>query len=146
MVVKTYRGLLAHGAHDRIRLSTIRGKVGYRIKKFQLMPKDANENTEHIMKIYSVDPTNKTGDLVNFSDSDMLAAGMYWSSTSQASVHETIVVFDAVLFNQDIYVTCDDEASTAPMNYYIELEVIPLTDQAAEFTTLKDIRTQLTIS
>ena len=54
-MIKTFRGLLAHGGQDRIRLSTIKGKVGYRIKKFQLMPQDANEDTEHVMKIYSVD-------------------------------------------------------------------------------------------
>jgi len=34
MVVKTFRGLLADGGQDRIRLSTIKGKVGYKIAKF----------------------------------------------------------------------------------------------------------------
>ena len=140
MVVKTFRGLIAHAATDQIRLRTIKGEVGYRIKKFQLMPQDANENTEHVMKIYSVDPTNKTADLVNFSDPEMLAAGMYWSGTSASSVHETIVVFDEVIFNQDIYVTCDHESNLAPMNYYIELEVIPLASDEATVATLKDIR------
>ena len=30
------------------------------------------------------------------------------------------------------------------MNYYIELEVIPLDDKAAEYTIIKDIRTHVT--
>ena len=37
MVVKTFRGLLADGGQDHIRLQTIKGKVGYRIVKYQLM-------------------------------------------------------------------------------------------------------------
>jgi len=139
MVVKTFRGKLADDGQDRIRLSTIKGKVGYRIIKFQLMTQDPNENTETAVKIYKKKQTTIDED-VNFTDSDLLAAAMYWSSTNQASVHESIIIFDRETFNQDIYVTCADVAGAAPMNYYLELEVIPLDDAGAEYTTLKDMR------
>ena len=54
------------------------------------------------------------------------------------------VVFDREIFNQDIYVTHTDtiSSSSKPINYYIELEVIPLDDAGAEFTTLKDMRSR----
>jgi len=145
MVVKTYKGLLAHGAHDRIRLSTIKGKVGYRIIKFAIIAIDPNESVENVVKIYMTEQTTIDTD-VNFSDANLLACAMWWSSTGQDNVHDTVVIFDREIVNQDIYVTNADNNGAAAMNYYIELEVIPLTDQAAEYTTLKDIRTQLTIS
>jgi len=37
-MIKTFRGLLADGGQDRIRLSTIKGKVGYKIAKFEGFP------------------------------------------------------------------------------------------------------------
>ena len=49
-------------------------------------------------------------------------------------------IFDNEVFNQDIYVTNNDADSSSPINYYIELEVIPLDDAGAEYTTLKDMR------
>jgi len=103
------------------------------------MPIDANENTEHVLKVYSVSQTSAT-DVVDFSDQTLLAVGMYWSSTSSTAVHESVIVFDNVTFNQDIFITCDDEASTGPMNYHIELEQVPLDLGENTVATLKDIR------
>ena len=43
-------------------------------------------------------------------------------------------------FNQDIYVTNKDANGSKPVNYYLELEVIKLSEDQAMVATLKDIR------
>ena len=148
-MIKTYRGMLANSAQDRIRLSTIRGKVGYQIVKFELMthiPADAND-TEHIVMIWKTERTStQLGDTTtaqpDFTDSDLLAVGVniqdvvgsghgYWMET----------IFDNEIVNQDIYISARDVGGTAvACNYYLELEVIPLDDAGAEYATLKDMR------
>ena len=143
MVVKTFRGLLADGGQDQIHLGTIKGKVGYKIVKFQLMGYDVSaEDYENVVKIYK-DSQSTIDGFVNFTNSTLLAAGI-WNSSGSSNVYpdDMTVIFDNEIFNQDIYITSKDTKTNSGMNYYIELEVIPLTDQGAEYTTLKDIRTQ----
>ena len=140
-MIKTFRGLLADGGQDRIRLSTIKGKVGYKIVKFQLMHEEPGEqHAEHTIKIYKEEQTTIDNN-VNFTDSSLLAAG-YLTNYANVDPIGVIVVFDNETVNQDMYVTHEDTQGAQPCNYYIELEVIPLTDQGAEYTTIKDIRTQ----
>ena len=140
MVVKTFKGLLADGGQDRIRLSTIKGKVGYRIVKFQTLQTEPGEQElELTLKIYksSQSTINNT---VDFTDSDLLGVSLFSNRASVGYMTE-IVIFDSEIVNQDIYVTCDDVGgSSLSGNYYLELEVIPLDDAGAEYTTLKDMR------
>ena len=139
-MIKTYRGQLADGGQDQIRLQTINGKMGYRITKFQLMGKTPGASTqESVIQIFkefqsTIDAT------VEFTDSALLAAGIWQKSTNVAYPLAESVIFDQEIFNQDIYVTHKDVDAGESCNYYIELEVIRLTDSDAEFTTLKDIR------
>jgi len=143
MVVKTYRGLLADGGQDRIRLQTIKGKVGYRIVKFDLFPnKPGQESVENNVLIWKSEQSSVsvTAVDVDFTDSDLLAVGMFHDSSSESTTAGVTVVFDSEIFNQDIYITHTDTNSNIPCNYYIELEVIPLDDAGAEYTTLKDMR------
>ena len=139
MVVKTFRGLLADGGQERICLETLRGKVGYRIVKFQMIGPDSNENIESTMKIY-MDKQTTINDDINFSDNRLLAAGILLFPQHSSNTAAQTIVFDSVVFNQDIYITLSGHGYQSAINYYLELEVIPLTDHAAEFTTLKDIR------
>jgi len=142
MVVKTFRGLLADGGQDRIRLQTIKGKVGYRIVKFQLMHDEpGQQHTEHTVKIYKTLQTTIDNN-VNFTDSDLLAAGYITESESIAYPLTSIIVFDREIFNQDIFITAEDTIGSRGVNYYLELEVIPLDDKGAEYTTVKDLRTR----
>jgi len=55
MVVKTFRGLLADGGQEQIRLQTIKGKVGYRIVKLQLFPYQPGHtvNYESVIQIFT---------------------------------------------------------------------------------------------
>ena len=140
MVVKTFRGLLADGGQDRIRLQTIKGKVGYRIIKFQTMNMNPGAQLiEGVMKVYKEEQTTVDG-IVNFTDSSLLAADYHIDNDSTAYATSEVVIFDQEMFNQDIYITFKDISTGQSMNYYIELEAIALDDAGAEYTTLKDMR------
>jgi len=143
-MIKTFRGLLVDGGQDQIRLQTIKGKVGYKIVKFEIIDSaPGTVNTENVVKIYTASQTTIDG-AVNFSDTELLGVA-FWvfnSSNPQYSTTEA-VIFDREIFNQDIYITNKDVSANAnKSNYYIELEVVDLSDMSAEYTTLKDIRTQ----
>jgi len=143
MVVKTFRGLLADGGQDRIRLSTIKGKVGYKIVKFQIFPNQPGQQTvESTVTVWKTDqsPVSASSITVNFTDSDLLAAAFYSKTATAADAVSNVVVFDQEIFNQDIFIAHVDTNGTQPGNYYLELEVIPLDDAGAEYTTLKDMR------
>jgi len=138
-MIKTYRGLLADGGQDRIRLQTIKGKVGYRIVKFQIMPNNPQTaNSENVVKIYKKSTTPTL--VIDFTDSDLLAAGVFNNYASANAFNQATVIFDREIFNQDIYITAMEDAASEAINYYLELEVIPLDDAGAEYTTLKDLR------
>jgi len=139
MVVKTFRGLLADNAVDRIRLQTIKGKVGYKIVKFQVIGGAPGvANYEAITTISKVSFTPAT--TIDFTDSDVLAAAFYSGNASAFNYPTSqVIIFDNEIFNQDIYIGLNDLQNNT-MNYYLELEVIPLDDAGAEYTTLKDMR------
>jgi len=138
-MIKTFRGQLANAGQDRIRLQTIKGKVGYKIVKFQCM-QDGFGNSEMILKIYKQSQSS-IDSVINFTDSDLLAACMIsGSSGAEAYPEDVTIIFDSEIFNQDIYISAAASSSPDPTNYYLELEVIPLDDAGAEYTTLKDLR------
>jgi len=143
MVVKTFRGLLADGGQDRIRLQTIKGKVGYKLVKFELLPYNpAGDDSENTIAIWkgSAAASGATH-YINFTDSDLLGAGYIENASSNEKPMTVTIIFDNEMFNQDIYIT-NQVATVASegINYYIELEVVPLDDAGAEYTTLKDMR------
>jgi len=139
MVVKTFRGLLADGAQDQIRLQTIKGKVGYRIVKFQIMADTpVTASGEQIAKIFKSSQGTPTA-TVDFSDSDLLGVALFIHNDNYSNT-QTYIIFDREIFNQDIFITYASGAGSNPCNYYLELEVIPLDDAGAEYTTLKDMR------
>jgi hypothetical protein len=139
-MIKTFRGLLADGGQDQIRLQTIKGKVGYRILKFQAIQEEPGQlSVESTLKMYKTQQTT-INNTVNFTDTDLLAVALWHKSDNNAYTATQTIVFDNEIFNQDIYITHEETAGTAACNYYIELEVIPLDDAGAEYTTLKDMR------
>jgi len=143
-MIKTFRGLLADGGQDRIRLSTIKGKVGYRIVNFNVIGDEPGgaAGYESVVQIWKLKQSTITS-VINFTDGDLLGVGM-WSSSSDTKSYpdDQIIIFDNEIFNQDIYITHDaGTGQSGNCNYYLELEVIPLDDAGAEYTTLKDMRT-----
>jgi len=144
-MIKTFRGLLADGGQDRIRLSTIKGKVGYRVTKYELLPSAPGQsNYQATVQIWKEEQSSvsTSGATVNFTDSALLAAAIYMASSDVGTPAMQVTIFDNEIFNQDIYITHTGETGSSPMNYYIELEVIPLNEKGAEYMTIKDLRTR----
>ena len=142
---KTFRGLLADGGQEKIPLSTKDGSVGYRIIKFQFMPKDIDGSVSHedLISIWKTEQATLLND-VDFTAGDLLAAGYYVRSLNPsapyvATISESITIFDNEIFNQDIYVTMKS-GQGANLNYYIELEQMNLDHTQNMSATLKAIR------
>jgi hypothetical protein len=144
MPIKTFRGLVPDDTQQTVRLGTVDGSTGYRIIKFELFPYapgGSGTDSEHTVQIWSQPQT--TIDIVtNFSNQELLGAGMMAVAASGVANPSVLnVVFDRMVFNQDIYITHKDSTSSAePINYYIELETMPLDLNQNTLVTLKDIR------
>ena len=134
----SFKGRLANGDEDRIKLSTIKGKVGYKITKFQVIGSSpAGITIEAVVKIYK---KSKVPDfIIDFTDSDLLAAVFYENHQNVVADGENVIIFDNEMFNQDIYINCSTIADD--INYYIELERINLSDLETTKLTLQSIRT-----
>ena len=138
MKIKSFRGKMIDGAIDTILLHTNTGSTGYRITKFELFPETPNVNQESLVSIFKV-PQTAAATTTDFSDNTLLAAGLYVSKESNLNQHLE-VVFDNEIFNQDIYLTHTEGEATRGINYYIELEQMPLALDENTVATLKDIR------
>tara|TARA_Y100001963_G_scaffold37143_1_gene51956 strand:- start:83 stop:532 length:450 start_codon:yes stop_codon:yes gene_type:complete len=139
MPIKSFRGKMTNDTMDTINLHTNNGSVGYRIKKFQVM-QATDADVEATIKIYSVEQTANTND-IDFSDNTLLAAAYFTSSSSgQVYPEDQTVVFDNMVFNQDIYITLRGHNYAADVNYYLELEQVKLDLNENTVATLKDIR------
>ena len=139
-MIKTFRGILADGGQNRIRLSTKKGKIGYKIIKFQTITNDPTaEAAESVVKIFKVSQVTPD-DKIDFSDGNLLAVSMFTVSTSHSDPEDMIVIFDQEVFNQDIFITHSNSSGSDPANYYLELETINMTDNQAAVSTLRDIR------
>jgi hypothetical protein len=142
MKIKSFRGTIANGGQDTIRLSTNNGLIGYKIVKFELMTNEpGNAQQELVAKIFKIEQSSvpTASAKIDFSDSTLLAAGMFIQSTTNYSHYQT-TIFDNEVFNQDIYVTHTDNDGNDPVNYYIELEQVKLSVDEAAVATLKDMR------
>ena len=139
----SYRGKIPVGEQERIRLKTNTGKTGYKITKFQLISSTPGKNAaEYIGQIYKTDQTGNITDVVDFTNSDLLAVVFMNIDTNPAYVSGSNIIFDNEKFNQDIFINITDASSgTVPCNYYIELETMALSDLESTMLTLKNIRT-----
>ena len=140
-MIKTFRTLMPDNTIDTIPLSTRDGSIGYRIKKFEIIPNDPTANTSSaIMKIYTVLQTAATRE-IDFSDQTLLGVAVYsHNSTMQNYPEDLQIIFDNMIFNQDIYITLNNAAGNDAINYYLELEQVKLDLNENTVATLKDIR------
>jgi hypothetical protein len=139
-MIKSFRGQLLDGGQETIRLSTNRGEIGYRIKKFQVIDDEPGEiEVEIVAKIYTreQDAVNNT---VNFADPTLLAMAFYANQGNQSIVSSEVAIFDNVPVNQDIFVSASSLEGTPKINYYLELEQIKLDLNESTVATLKDMR------
>jgi len=146
-MIKTFKGQLDSGAQTIIRLGTIRGEIGYRIVKFEIItPNAGTTDYEHTIKIFKVKQPDLGGGVfatadIDFSNSQLLAAAFTEGAAATNFIGNPLsVIFDSEKFNQDIFVTQFDTKSGLPCNYYIELEQVKLDLNEATVATLKDMR------
>jgi hypothetical protein len=138
-MIKTYRGMLASGGQDHIRLKTNRGDIGYRIVKFQTISYDPSSvDAEMVHKIYKLKQSS-IDEKIDFTDGDLL--GISYGAEGGNNNPPLNIIFDQEIFNQDIYITYfDDTGSAIPGNYYLELEQVTLNENQSTMATLQSLR------
>jgi len=126
--VHSFRGLLGVEGQDEIYLERQNVNLAYRIVKFEVMNYDVGVvDAEHVVKIYREKQTT-VDNIVDFTVPDLLAAAIYQDSKESANPSSTTIIFDNTLFSRNIWVSQDTTMSggTEKMNYYIELEEVPV--------------------
>ena len=146
MPIKSFRGQIADGGQITIPLHTKDGSQGYKIKKFDVFPKNPGHTAdkELLVTVWSVEQTGiaaGAGTVIDFSQQELLAVG-YFTENSSGSVvtGPAVVIFENMIFNQDIYVVNQDQSTGEAANYYLELEKVKLDLTGNTVATLKDIR------
>ena len=120
MPIKSFRGKLANESIETISLHTIDGSTGYKIIKLEVVGQQPGGFTqESTLQIHTVSKTPTSE--IDFSDNTLLATA-YWSSNnvSENFSEDSTVIFDNVIFNQDIYVSHFGTANSN-INYHILL-------------------------
>jgi len=141
---KSFRGKLTDGEQELIRLGTNQGLIGYKVKKFAIIPAlpttgGAKEATVQVFTTER-DTVSTTTATINFDDPTLLAVATWVGSDNPIYTQHQQVIFDHVKFNQDIYITHTNTDGAAEMNYYLELEKVKLDLGEATVATLKDMR------
>jgi len=121
----SFRGLLGDGGQDEINLERQNVNLAYRIVKFQVMVTDPNSNIVSVIKIYREKQTSITT-TIDFSDTDLLGAAVLNDDTSFSYQPAPVIVFDNILFSRNIFVTQDISGGSGSINYYIEIEEVPV--------------------
>jgi len=119
----TFKGILADGAQDRIRIQGAVGAIAWRITKFQVMPPSPDTNVESTIKIYR-EEQDSIVNTIDFSEDELLAAAVLNFSSSYLYGPEPIIYFNTALFVRNIYISHRIADVDASVNYYIELEEV----------------------
>jgi len=139
----TFKGKIDMGLQNKIKLSTIKGKTGYRINKFMIMSSapGGGSHAEVVAKMFKSDQTGAISAIVDFTDADLLAAVYYQDGDLASQPSSVDIILDQAIFNQDVFITMEDVAgATVPFNYYIEFEAMNISDLEATMLTLKNLR------
>ena len=139
MPIKSFRGNIKADTIDTIVLHTNNGSTGYKIKSLQVIGQQPSAlDQESTFQIFTVAQTTPSS-TIDFSDNTLIAAAFYETVGTSTLAENQTVIFDNVIFNQDIHITMKGTASTS-LNYHIELEQIKLDLNENTVATLKDIR------
>jgi len=125
--VHSFRGLLADGGQEEINIERSNVNLAYRIVKFEAMATapGADEST-NVLKIYK-DLQSSIDEFINFDDTTLMAAIDFRQHDNEAyGVTATTVIFDNVLFSLNIYITHKDKNVGVSINYYLEIEEVPV--------------------
>lgn len=140
----SFRGKLDIGTENKINLRTPKGKTGYKITKLQAISTTpgATAHDEILVQVFSKSQVGSIGSVVDFTDSELLAVNYYEDNDQPAFMASQTIIFDNQPFNQNIFISATDIAGgTKPVNYYIEIETMELTDVQSTQLTLKNLRT-----
>ena len=138
-MIKSFRGKVADGEIQRIKLSTSNGLTGYKMVKLFIVGEDPEAETEEFtVKVFTIEPSSVTAS-IDFNDPTLLAMAYLDQNSSSADQPPPLIVFDQMKFNQDIYVT-NKSAGGRTANFYIELEQFKFDINEATVATLKDMR------
>jgi len=125
--VHSFRGLLGDGGQDEISLERQNVNLAYRIVKFQTMAAaPGTTNAEDVTKIYREEQTSIVA-TVDFTETDLLGCSITTSSVDMEDFGVTEqIIFDNTLFSRNIYVSHVDAKTGESVNYYIEIEEVPV--------------------
>jgi len=121
----SFRGFLADGTQDKIRIQGPTGAIAWRITKLDLISEaPASTTQETVVKVFREDGETIDAN-INFSQDSLLAAGYFEGHSNSTTFGGTIIVFDGDLFVRDIYIMgVDGSGGVMPINYVIELEEV----------------------
>ena len=136
-MIKSFRGKLAGDGTEIIALHTRDGAQGYRIRKLEVVPASFSGDQVGIFTVNTIvfTPVNT----VDFSDQTLLGVAIVRTGNLNLRTDQT-VVFDNIIFNQDIHLGFKNLDAAIDMNYHIELELVKLDLSENTVATLKDIR------
>ena len=136
-MIKSFRGKLAGDGTEIIALHTRDGAQGYRIRKLEVVPASFSGDQVGIFTVNTIvfTPVNT----VDFSDQTLLGVAIVRTGNLNLRTDQT-VVFDNIIFNQDIHLGFKNLDAAIDMNYHIELELVRLDLNENTVATLKDIR------
>jgi len=120
--VHSFRGLLADGGQDEINLERSNLNLAYRIVKFEIMPDSVAATRNSVVSIWREEQTSIVQS-TNFTDTDLLACAIWYNQLYEV---DNAVIFDNTLFSRNIYVGHHNSEGTDLINYYIELEEVPV--------------------
>jgi len=122
----SFRGLLADGAQEKIRIQGATGEIAWRITKFQLIHYDPTGDTaENVVCVWREEQSTPLNDKIAFNNNELLAGGYIENNSTADIATSVIIVFDNDLFVRNIYVTnVAGESASEGINYYLELEEV----------------------
>jgi len=122
----SFRGLLASGEQDKIRIEGATGEIAWRITKFQTVNSAPGaEDVENTTQIFREEQSAVVS-TIDFTDDELLAISVYRAGAGLAEPNTSNIIFDNALFSRNIYVTSGNAGGSASMNYYVELEEVKL--------------------
>jgi hypothetical protein len=122
--IHSFRGQLANGKQDKIRIQGSVGSIAWRINKFDIMIEDPmGATSEAMVKIYREKQSSVTN-IVNFTDDELMAVAFTEENSATSYSGVTHIIFDNMLFSRNIHVTAGVGAGN--VSYYIELEQVKL--------------------
>ena len=136
--------MLAISDVEKLRLKTKDGKTGYQITKFQTINnRPGAQDSTSITTIYKKEGSIAAGiERIDLSNPNVIAVAYQKNGDGSTETDATTIIADPMVFNQDIFITAGNpDGGTDPINYYIEIETMNISDIESTQLTLQSIRT-----